>query len=657
MKYWLRRVIFEDIWEQQLEELISLCKRARIDGVLLMEQSHMALMSPYPMEKHRRMAEIYKKIGSALKTAGIRYGINIASLVGHTDMDLPAEYRLGFQSFVGDDLKDTAACYCILGQEWQEYAVEVCNLYAETAPEYLFLDDDFRSLNHGRLLGCFCPVHVAETSKRLGEEITATAILDALRESEYSTQEEKARAKQIRTAWMEANYAGQERAVSKIEEAVHCKFPKVMLGLMSSDELRHSLQGRPIGKLLKTLAGDQPKMLYRPTGAIYGDALHKAVFEGHQRMAVTMGEVDGALHTVSELELFPHTRYSCSRRFSEIMMKTQILAGADDVTLNLYDYLGNPVEREPVWEDMLTANKEYLQKLQQLRKGKKLKGFGLPYRMTESSYHTVKNGDVSSLYPNRNLDILLPSMGIPVQFTEADANAVIGSAVWCYSEEELKRMLSKGFLTDAEGARILEERGLGEYVGCQVQEAGELIPALERLCDARPFAGDIMPTRWNLFKQNERFILEPVAGADVLTTLLDLEKKELGAGTTIYQNSLGGTCAVVAVTPKQETWAFRSRAWLVKEVISRLAENVLPLTISDCPNLGPIYYEDESTGEGLLAVLNGSLDAYCYHIETDRIKLVERLSDSAETSTNSPMTGQLDGISMEIWKTQVADYR
>ena len=98
MKYWLRKVIFEDRWQGQLEEVIGLCGRAQIDGVLLMEESHLLLMSPWPLEKHRRMAGIYRRMGERLKQEGIRFGVNIASLVGHTDMVVPEEYRLGFQN-------------------------------------------------------------------------------------------------------------------------------------------------------------------------------------------------------------------------------------------------------------------------------------------------------------------------------------------------------------------------------------------------------------------------------------------------------------------------------------------------------------------------------------------------------------------------------
>lgn len=646
MKYWLRRVIFEDTWEQQLEELIALCRRAEIDGVLLMEESHMVMMSPYPIQKHEKMAKIYRKMGERFAEEKIHYGVNIASLVGHTDMKVPAEYCLDIQKYVGDDLQEAHACYCILDKKWQEYATEVCGLYASTKPEMLFIDDDFRSLNHGRTLGCFCPLHVRETRKRLGnlwnpeKTFTAQDILKAL-------QEDSAQALAIRTAWMEANGEGQKEAVRRIRECVQKENPDVMLGLMSSDEMRHSLQGRKIGELLKELAGETKKMLYRPTGAIYGDAIHGAVFEGHQRMALTMGEVDGKLHTVSELELFPHSRFGCSRRMSELLLKLQILAGADDISLNLYDYLGNPVEREPIWEAMLKENKEFLIFLSEMRKGKKLRGFGLPYRQDESRYRTYDGYHVQKLYANRILDILFPRMGIPVQFTEGSGNAIVGEAIWCYGDEEIEKFLSKGFFTDARGAAVLEKRGFGKYLGCHVRQADSTIPALERLLPtsyAGEFSGDLMPCRWYLYEEKERYVLKPFEDAEVLTELLDLEKQAIGAGTVLYHNRLGGKCVVMALSPSEETWCFRQRAWLIGQLAAELSGGELPLFIPDCPDLGPIYYENEANGNGLLAVLNGSLDSYNYKLTEQRICLRKKIYGEGTEK-------RLKGMSMEIWET------
>ena len=88
MNYILRAVIHEDQWERQLEDIIWVCHEAGIEEVYLKEQCHQILMSPFPMEKHRRMAEIYGKMAERLREERITYSINLATSVGHVDCRL-----------------------------------------------------------------------------------------------------------------------------------------------------------------------------------------------------------------------------------------------------------------------------------------------------------------------------------------------------------------------------------------------------------------------------------------------------------------------------------------------------------------------------------------------------------------------------------------
>lgn len=73
MNYILRIVIHQDVWQRQLAQLLELCSHTPITEVLLMEQSHQILTCPFPLEKHRQMAQIYRKIADALTDAGIAY--------------------------------------------------------------------------------------------------------------------------------------------------------------------------------------------------------------------------------------------------------------------------------------------------------------------------------------------------------------------------------------------------------------------------------------------------------------------------------------------------------------------------------------------------------------------------------------------------------
>lgn len=48
MEYILRVAVHEDAWRRQLGELLELCARTPIREVMLMEESHQLLTSPFP---------------------------------------------------------------------------------------------------------------------------------------------------------------------------------------------------------------------------------------------------------------------------------------------------------------------------------------------------------------------------------------------------------------------------------------------------------------------------------------------------------------------------------------------------------------------------------------------------------------------------------
>ena len=93
MPYLLRRVILEDRWETQLAELLAFCPRAGISEVLLMEQSHQLLMAPYPLDKHRRLAAIYRQMAEQLRAAGIVFSI-IAGIKANDGMEYSYPFSL-----------------------------------------------------------------------------------------------------------------------------------------------------------------------------------------------------------------------------------------------------------------------------------------------------------------------------------------------------------------------------------------------------------------------------------------------------------------------------------------------------------------------------------------------------------------------------------
>ncbi len=605
MSYMLRAVILEQTWERQLQSIIRLCKEANIEEVLLKEVSSHLLPIPVQLDKHQRMANIYKQMAEQFHANRIVFSINIIMLVGHMDADLEPEYILPYQKFVGEDLREVYANYCILDEAWQQYAAEICRAYAATKPDKIVIDDDFRSVNHTSEFGCFCPIHVRRTAERCGIELTAEQLLRAV--SGYTAEDLR-----IKEAWMQVNFEGQLKAARTLRLAVESVCPHTRLGLMNSGEPSHSFQGRDMDRLLREFAGDK-RPFTRPAGGSYTDAVHGEMFRIHQVMALSKSVLGEDIQVVSEVENYPHTRFGKGIRTTRSQMELHALAGAENFTLNLYDYLTTPYDQEPDYRQLLIEEKERLRIIQEARKGKKMKGFGIPWEKDTALKQISRRGNIRDVMPEREFDIYFPQFGVPVQFVPAQGNLLFGDTAQCYDDEKLFGLLSGGLLIDGQALEHLQVRGFGRYLGCEL--LGRLDgPTVEKFGTSEftgRFGGNMQATHWFETKRQGKvpYLVKAMPDAQVLSMLLDENLNELAPGTLLYENELGGRIAVLTVPVTSFQFLHRCRAYMIAKIAHWLMkEESLPVWIEDCPNIGPIYYEDDN-GEGLLGIVSGNLDS------------------------------------------------
>lgn len=459
MNYILRLVIHEDSWQRQTAQLLELCAHSPITEVMLMEESHQILTCPFPLEKHRRMAQIYQKIAQALSDAGIAYSINLATVVGHSDCPVPDSLTMPFTRFVGSALREADSSYCISDPKWVEYVAQVCELYAQTHPKRMMIDDDFRSLNHSDPVGCFCDNHVRQTAGELGYPVTRQQLRDAC----LGLGE---RHMQIKQAWMRVNFRFQLHAAQAIEKAVHRVSPQTQVGLMNSGEPAHSLQGRDMPRLLQAFAGENRQCLSRPLGGAYSDGLHQEIVQMVTGMSLSMAAAGQNTHWVSEVENYPHSLYTKSITLTALQMCLHTLAGADSLSLNLYDYLATPMPLQAEYERLLRRVEPLIQTISRLRQGTVMTGVGLPW-FADSAAHTVnRSHSIPGMFPNRSLDHILPLLGIPVQFRRAKTNFLTGDQVLCCTRRELEEFLSGGLILDNIAAEHLYRMGYGDLIGC-----------------------------------------------------------------------------------------------------------------------------------------------------------------------------------------------
>lgn len=603
MEYILRVAVHEDAWQRQLGELLELCARTPIREVMLMEESHQILTSPFPRKKHERMAAVYACMAEAFAAAGVRHSVNLVTCAGHGDNRVPARLMLPFQRFVGEDLAPAHAVYCIADEAWVEYTAQISALYASTRPARLMLDDDFRSLNHTASYGCFCETHARLVSRELGYDVTPLRLRDAACGLGPDAGEVKA-------AWMRVNFAAQLRAAKAVERAVHAVSPKTQVGLMNSGEPAHSVQGRDMDALLRAFSGGG-QCLSRPLGGAYSDALHTDAVEMLTGMSLSMAAVHSSTFWASEVENYPNTPYTKSAAVTQLQMQLHALAGADGLTLNLHDYLATPLPLQREYAEMVCKAAPAVEAVQQLRRGKTMRGVGLPWRGDAALHRQNRAHTPDGMLPARPLDAVLPLLGVPVQFTPAATNVLLGDDVLCYKKAELEAFLRGGLMVDNIAAEHLCAMGFAPLLGCAPDGRIEG-PCVEQISSAeyaRQWAGTLLCTDWEAVRREGAWITRfaAAAGAQEICRLLDEEKQYLAPALIRFENALGGIVCVLAAPVRTLGWLCRGRAALLRGLLRGMPGcAALPFVEGDA-NLAPFYYED-AQGGGLLGLVNCGLD-------------------------------------------------
>ena len=120
-----------------------------------------------------------------------------------------------------------------------------------------------------------------------------------------------------------------------------------------------------------------------------------------------------------ELENYPFSRYSKSRRFTRFQLLSALALAPDGITIDLYDLNGNGIVWEEGYQTTLRATKPYLNVLTEggLLRGKRLGVQVLCCPDSAYTLHTDAGVSMEELYPKEGFwGGLLPAMGIPCAY-------------------------------------------------------------------------------------------------------------------------------------------------------------------------------------------------------------------------------------------------
>ena len=453
---------------------------------------------------------------------------------------------------VGETGAVNPVAVCPLCENWQTYLCEGFGmLVREIQPVTLWVEDDFRLRNHDATLGwggCFCEVHLDLFSQQIGRRVERVELLEAiLKPGEPHP---------WRAKWLELSGHTLLTPLTRLSQAIKSASPETRVALMSSSPDAHSSEGRD-WKRFQEAVGNTPTFLSRPNMAPYTQTW--ALTTPPSLTRLTIANLWGPVAAYPELENSPRCGpYSKSSRYTVWQVMNCAAVGAKGVTINHYDMLGNGLALDRDFGKSLRACKAVMNTL--VAEGlddREADGVEVLFSPRASEFmHTSDAGSLSRLMQESYLwgdtcFILGISHRYTKEITERDSPIVVsGQTLRAFNEEELRRLLKRRVVLDADSVVVLLERGFGDLIGvsgAQWVSLRDSAYSYEEILEGDSSIYGIRNPRMSIQRCSQELLrMEVSKSAQVVTLIRRCDHSPLWPGCVVFNNSLGGT--VVSLT-------------------------------------------------------------------------------------------------------------
>lgn len=600
--------------EAEVPALLRYVEEARIDDVAVFANVEEINTGHMTFAEQDTYLALMQEISGLLAQKGVSISVNQWHSVMHADFGKHLLPSQNFRLMVDVAGNEATLCVCPLCKNWQTYIAELYARYAALEPSILWVEDDFRLHNHAPLTwgGCFCEHHMALYSARAGKPLTRQEFLQGVLQP--------GEPHPYRKIWLDVSRETMLEAAEAIGSAVRAVSKTAKVGLMSSVPHIHAAEGRDWHGLLQNLAAGAPCVdrIHLPG---YQEASPGAYLHGLNMVSMfTRALLPPGTEVYPELENFPFSRFSKSRRFTRFQLLSALPMDLAGITIDLYDLNGNGIVWEDGYQQMLRDTKDYLNALNAsgVFKGER-QGVRVLYN-ERSAYtlHTAEGSRMEELYPRETFFAgWLPALGVPYAYCDdrtvtGQVVAASGQVLRNWNAAELTRLFENNFvILDGDALWALCEMGLGVLAGVQsarwlAQDSGAY--AFEQVTNGKAYCGRPNARASSVLVYGDVLDVAYCPGAQVVeyTALFDCYRQRACAGQTVVNSRV----LVLPVGHLPEAPAIP--AMLLNPMRQAVLQDVLAQAgapfpmVEDEPYLEPYCFKDQN---GLhLYLVNGSTD-------------------------------------------------
>jgi len=494
-----------------------------------------------PLGFHRAQAARIPPFFTEARRRGLSVGINVLCTVGFNEEAYdPKMDKLPMRvNPHGDKARGTL---CSGSPETLAYAREQFRIYAETKPDFIYVDDDVASVSDCRCGQCIR--RFAHESGLLTEATADLAALNAIFGSSDIVLRRRAR-----EAWLRFTEDRRAELYAAAASGVHAVDPSIGMGAMTC---MSGSTGLDNARWAKALAGDSAcEVRWRPGGGCWRDNSLDAMLDKAERNAIqTFGLPDTVKRLQAEIENYPYQILAKSPDFMGFEAVTDVGWGCSGVAWSFATLLSSDYVHYAPYFARAAGCASACRLVLAAQGLAPSKGIAYPWDGHSAADVASANWNPYGTIP---LPLDLAHVGFPVASDPMQAVVTLLDASCAMRLDDgcLRRLLTRGVFMDAGALQVVCDRGFEAFVGVRLDGVSPreaivrdtdhaLNPSGRSFRDIRVFLGR---------EPGVRLLKAMAKEVSVTAEAVGFCGERHGVAGTVFENPSGGRVAVETMLP------------------------------------------------------------------------------------------------------------
>ena len=542
------------------------CSDEQLDALIACAKKHPNSMNTvwlctrygYPsLEDHRECAEVLLKMANKLRTAGIAVDLQFSNSIGHgaymsrLDCSALVGEHSPVRKMVGHDGVVAGHSFCWNDEYFRKYNKELVKYYISALrPAEFWIDDDLRARNHAPVdFGCYCEHCIDKFNKRYGYSFDREALVKQFLHGDVT----------VRARYIEQIREDLASFTKDICDVVKECSPETVVSLQNGPNGPYTGYGH--GYLFDAMyesTGHAPN--YRPGAGGYSDHNPNDIIDKAYDLAHQCGMLpDYVKRIYPEIENMPKNAMGKSMAGTAFESTLYLASGSTDLSYAMLGDLDEPFSFYEQGFELFSAHHTYWERLAKVAEHSR--GGGICFAESKKLHLRKLAPDADMRAFNKqhfaSANPLLRN-GLPLTYRESSAYLLHPDAAKQMNADELKALLSKNVLTDAESIDYIQSLGIDLGFVLVPATAAQSLVTREIYTDHpanRGFLDRFTPNFFTPGRNNKYYMTKVPDGCEFLgyydknmlaAPICDDPERPFGYSAVVMNTAEGGKWAVVA---------------------------------------------------------------------------------------------------------------